>query len=122
MNHTFDLAKKRLGLKGKLLPYRRANKNTFKCYNNIPLTIKEIKEGTDNFNFSVANNGSIPEDVIALGSGYFWRENIVEKFKTLWGASEEWDEKLLNKHLYITHELAKMDIASRSGACGTNSF
>jgi hypothetical protein len=50
------------------------------------------------------------------------RENIVEKFKTLWGASEEWDEKLLNKHLYITHELAKMDIASRSGACGTNTF
>jgi hypothetical protein len=72
MNHTFDLAKKRLGLKGKLLPYRRANENTFKCYNNIPLTIKEIKEGTYNFNFSVANNGSIPEDVIAIGSGYFW--------------------------------------------------
>jgi hypothetical protein len=49
-------------------------------------------------------------------------ENIVEKFKTLWGASEEWDEKLLNKHLHAARELAKMDIASRSGARGANTF
>jgi hypothetical protein len=48
-------------------------------------------------------------------------ENIVEKFKTLWGESEEWDKKLLNKHLYVARELAKMDIASRSGARGVHS-
>lgn len=73
MNRTFDLAEKRLGLT--LLPYLRANDNAFKCYNNISYTIKEINDagkGTDLFKASVANGGSIPNDVVAKGSGYFW--------------------------------------------------
>jgi hypothetical protein len=49
-------------------------------------------------------------------------EDIIQKFKTLWGASEEWDDRLLGKHLYVARELAKMDIASRSRARGANTF
>ena len=50
------------------------------------------------------------------------KENIVEKFKTLWEASEEWDEKLLGKHLYVSRHLTKMAIASGSGSRGVNTF
>lgn len=50
------------------------------------------------------------------------KENIVEKFKTLWGASEEWDEKLLSKHLYVSRQLTKMVIASGSGSRGVNTL
>lgn len=81
MNRTFDLAKKRLGLEGKLLPYLRASEKAFKCYNNISWTIKEINEagqGADKFNVSVAKGGSIPEDVVAKGSGYFWDHYLGE--------------------------------------------
>lgn len=42
------------------------------------------------------------------------KENIINKFISLWGPSEEWDEKQLAKHLYIARELTKIDLATRS--------
>jgi hypothetical protein len=41
-------------------------------------------------------------------------ENIIDKFISLWGPSEEWDEKKLAKHLYVGQELTKIDLASHS--------
>ena len=47
-------------------------------------------------------------------------ENIVEKFKRNWGSSEEWDDKLLAKHLYVARELTKIDLATRSRAANVH--
>ena len=36
-------------------------------------------------------------------------EDIVKKFTDLWGASEEWDDKVLEKHVYLGRELGKRE-------------
>jgi hypothetical protein len=48
------------------------------------------------------------------------RENIIEKFKTIWGPSEEWDDKQLANHLYVARDLTKINLASRSRAANTH--
>lgn len=47
-------------------------------------------------------------------------EDIVKKFKELWGSSEEWDDKQLAKHVYLARELTRLDTAARSRS--TNVF
>jgi hypothetical protein len=36
------------------------------------------------------------------------KEDILEKFASLWGDSEEWDNTILEKHVYIGRELTKV--------------
>jgi len=48
-------------------------------------------------------------------------EDIIGKFKRIWGTSEEWDDKQLAKHLYVARELTKIDLgALRSRFPGTH--
>lgn len=79
-------AKKRLGLK--MLPYLRANDNTFLSYNNVSITKAENKQlgpvKDDTFKASVVHDGNFLEDYFQRGSGVFcllgpdsWRAEAV---------------------------------------------
>lgn len=80
MTRTFELAKKRLGIK--MLPYIRANDNAFLSFNNISITKAENKQNDlvkdDTFKASVANDGYVPEDYFKQGTGVFWDQTLGE--------------------------------------------
>lgn len=83
MTRTFDLAKKRLGIK--MLPYLRSNPeavNAFLSYNLISITKAENKKHDlvkdDVFKVSVANDGYVPDDYFKAGSGVFWSQMLGE--------------------------------------------
>jgi hypothetical protein len=40
-------------------------------------------------------------------------EDILKKFTSLWGDSEEWDNKTLEKHVYIGRELTKKNLPQK---------
>lgn len=35
-------------------------------------------------------------------------EDIIAKFKKEWGDSEEWDQKVLEKHTFLSREVSKL--------------
>ncbi|KAG5643876.1 hypothetical protein DXG03_009506 [Asterophora parasitica] len=77
MQRTFDLARNRLGLKDKMLPYLRANDNAFLHFNGVTVT-KALNKATplkaDIFNQGQSKDGPVPDQYIAQGSGVFWDE------------------------------------------------
>ncbi|KAG5637252.1 hypothetical protein H0H81_005251 [Sphagnurus paluster] len=77
MQRTFDLARNRLGLQDKMLPYIRGNDNAFLHYNGISVTKAKVKataNSVDLFKFSQSSDGNIPDSYIAAGSGAFWNK------------------------------------------------
>ncbi|RDB23899.1 hypothetical protein Hypma_008897 [Hypsizygus marmoreus] len=86
MQRTFDLARNRLGLKDQMLSYIRGNDNAFLCYNGIAVTkatfATESKQGADTFKASQSNDGTVPDEYVAKGSGYFW-DVILDELRQL---------------------------------------
>jgi len=85
MKRTFDLARNRLGLADKVLPYIRDNDNTFRSYNGHSVT--KAKENStpskdDIFMVSESNAGHVPDKYVAEGSGVFW-DNILDELRQL---------------------------------------
>lgn len=79
MKRTFDLARNRLGLTAKMLPYIRANENAFLSYNGISVTKKKNAEtppADDIFRVSVQNDGNVPNEFVKEGTGAFWTEAL----------------------------------------------
>jgi hypothetical protein len=75
MKRTFELAKKRLGLK--MLPYLRANDNAFLSYNGVSVTKAKYKKDDieeDIFKVSVPHGGYVPEEYFKQGTGVFWNQ------------------------------------------------
>ncbi|GLB43333.1 putative flavin containing amine oxidoreductase [Lyophyllum shimeji] len=81
MQRTFDLAKNRLGLKDKMLPYLRANDNAFLCYNGISVTKEEeakAPKDADIFRSSESKQGFVPDKYVAQGTRVFWEDILGE--------------------------------------------
>lgn len=49
-------------------------------------------------------------------------EDIIAKFKNIWGPSEEWDDKDLATHNWLARELTKRDLATRASARSANLY
>ena len=79
MKRTFDLARNRLDLTSKMLPYIRGNDATFLSYNGISVTKAKnnsVQASDDIFKFSVTNDGHIPDTYVAEGPGVFWDKHL----------------------------------------------
>ncbi|KAG5634273.1 hypothetical protein H0H81_002578 [Sphagnurus paluster] len=77
MQRTFDLARNRLGLQDKMLPYIRENENNFLHFNGISATKAQFKasdSGADIFKFSQSKDGNVPDAYVAAGSDVFWND------------------------------------------------
>ncbi|KAG5650548.1 hypothetical protein H0H81_011863 [Sphagnurus paluster] len=77
MQRTFDLARNRLGLQDKMLPYIRGNDNAFMHFNGISMTKAQVKStanSADLFKFSQSNDGNVPDSYVAAGSDVFWNK------------------------------------------------
>lgn len=81
MKRTFDLARKRLQLGVKVIPYLRSPtpENSFLCYNNISVRKTQsssAKPSDDIFRVSVDNKGDVPKEYVDKGTGVLWSEAL----------------------------------------------
>jgi hypothetical protein len=84
MKRTFDLARNRLGLTPKMLPYIRNTDAEILHYNGISVPKLKVNSnpGLDYFNFSESNGGNIPDEYVKLTSTFFW-DNILGELRQL---------------------------------------
>lgn len=82
MKRTFDLARNRLGLADRMLPYIPANDNTFLHFNGIRMPLGRVDDKFDVFKVSESNGGVVPDEYVAEGFEAF-RYKILGELRQL---------------------------------------
>lgn len=114
MTRTFKLAEK-LGIT--MIKYIRGNDNAFLSYNQISVTKTQNNQAKlakdDNFKVSVKNDGTIPEEYIKKGSGYFWdvildelRQNFVTlPFDEAFEKLKQWEDYSVTSYCVLIKKI-----------------